>query len=580
MPIAKVKMPDGRIARLEVPEGTTQDQVMSFVEANSQNFGGARDSMSTAQNEKLDQITDNGSRAPSVMEMQEFVRVDDEPEVGAARTALEQGLQGATFGFGDEVTNRMAAGLAALLTESGYGEALEEITQMTKERLAKQQEQRPGLSAASNVVGALTTGLAGGATKAGSALARGISSGGLGSRIGKGAAAGAGSAGLYGAGQAQEGERIEGALEAAPAGAALGAVIPAAGEAVRGVVLPKVSESIQPLAKRAQYFGIPLSISQVAPGAARNTVQKISEKIPGSGVGGFQDKQTNAFMKAVAKTIGQDADNLKPSVIKQFRRDADKKFGNAVIGKAMPIDTNDINALQAINREAELTLGSNLQSIVDKNVKQTIKDLGSGNIMGSKLTSMRSSLIKKLPKVEGEAKQYVGDIIEVIDDIAERNVSPSKVKMLKQARREYRNYKTIEPLLEKSSDGTFNPALLSNKVAQNKYIKAAESEIGEDDLVDLGRIGKEFLPKLGGSDTFEKAMYGGGAIGLGAGAGDIATTGGMALGVAGGNRLMQVLNQLNPRVAAAVEKGGERFIPQSMIPAILAGLAASEATSD
>lgn len=31
MPIAKVQMPDGRIARLEVPEGTTPDQVMEFV---------------------------------------------------------------------------------------------------------------------------------------------------------------------------------------------------------------------------------------------------------------------------------------------------------------------------------------------------------------------------------------------------------------------------------------------------------------------------------------------------------------------------------------------------------------------
>ena len=32
MPIAKVKMPDGRIARLEVPEGTTPEQVMEFVQ--------------------------------------------------------------------------------------------------------------------------------------------------------------------------------------------------------------------------------------------------------------------------------------------------------------------------------------------------------------------------------------------------------------------------------------------------------------------------------------------------------------------------------------------------------------------
>jgi len=38
MPIAKVQMPDGRIARIEVPEGTTQDQVMRFVNDNQANF--------------------------------------------------------------------------------------------------------------------------------------------------------------------------------------------------------------------------------------------------------------------------------------------------------------------------------------------------------------------------------------------------------------------------------------------------------------------------------------------------------------------------------------------------------------
>ena len=41
MPIAKVQMPDGRIARIEVPEGTTQDQVIRFVNDNQANFDGA-----------------------------------------------------------------------------------------------------------------------------------------------------------------------------------------------------------------------------------------------------------------------------------------------------------------------------------------------------------------------------------------------------------------------------------------------------------------------------------------------------------------------------------------------------------
>ena len=41
MPIARIQLPDGRIARFEVPEGTTQDQVMQF--ASQQQFDKPQD---------------------------------------------------------------------------------------------------------------------------------------------------------------------------------------------------------------------------------------------------------------------------------------------------------------------------------------------------------------------------------------------------------------------------------------------------------------------------------------------------------------------------------------------------------
>ena len=40
MPIAKVQLPDGRIGRFEVPEGTTPDQVLQFAQQNQASFGG------------------------------------------------------------------------------------------------------------------------------------------------------------------------------------------------------------------------------------------------------------------------------------------------------------------------------------------------------------------------------------------------------------------------------------------------------------------------------------------------------------------------------------------------------------
>lgn len=40
MPIAKIQLPDGRIAKFEVPEGTTPEQVTEYANANIESFGG------------------------------------------------------------------------------------------------------------------------------------------------------------------------------------------------------------------------------------------------------------------------------------------------------------------------------------------------------------------------------------------------------------------------------------------------------------------------------------------------------------------------------------------------------------
>jgi len=498
-----------------------------------------------------------------------------EPVEDIGRTVLEQGMQGATFGFGDEVSDRIGAGIAALATGEGYEDLLGEARQMRQGRSTRQIKQDPWTAIASNIAGSLLTGGAGATTRGGTALAKSLATGGLPVRIAKGATAAAASGGLYGAGQAQEGERLEGAQEGAIGGALIGGALPAVGTAVRGAILPKIEGAAQALAQRAKQFNIPLSMDQVAPSKFRKTVKKVSQQIPFSGVDAFEDTQTKAFTKAVARTIGQETDNLSPAVMKNFKRDAEKKFGDVLIGVDIKSTADDVVKLNNIYKEAESSLGSDLLSIVKKNIDSTIKDIDATDLKGVKLTSMRSSLLNKTQKAQGEAKQFIGDIVDVVEDIAERNAPASKVSKLREARREWRNYKTIEPLLEKSTDGTINPVLLSNRVAASKYIKASEADIGSDDLVDLGRIGKELLVKSGGSDTFEKTALGAGLVG----AAFNPQTGALLAGTAAANRLMQELARLQPRVAQAVAKGGRRFLPKSLIPALLAGQAGAKTTA-
>jgi len=104
-----------------------------------------------------------------------------------------------------------------------------------------------------------------------------------------------------------------------------------------------------------------------------------------------------------------------------------------------------------------------------------------------------------------------------------------------------------------------------NRVASSKYIKASRASTGKDDLIDLARIGKQFLPKKGGSDTFQKAALGTGASGLGYLALTnpplaAAVAGKAAVGV-GANRAYQSLyNQSPALVRLAAEKPSQQRI--------------------
>lgn len=202
------------------------------------------------------------------------------------RTVVNQGLQGATFGLSEEASAGLgSAGVKALDYVSrlfggeGYGDVkdktlgqlYDEALNIERRNIDAQQEERPALSALSQVGGALTTGLAattpkvlgsggsvgravGGAVnsvpgvkaargainaipKAGQAAANSISSGGRIARTFKGAGAGATAGGVAGFGTGEGGleERIDNAEDGAILGGVVGAAAPNVIDAVGGV---------------------------------------------------------------------------------------------------------------------------------------------------------------------------------------------------------------------------------------------------------------------------------------------------------------------------------------------------------
>lgn len=212
--------------------------------------------------------TTNGGIDPSTGRTVANVYKDDAKlaaPAGRGRTILDQGLQAPTFGLGDEITDYIGSQMAQaygavpyisgaitgnkndqelgkdLLTNDLYSTARDQ----SKERMASELEQRPVLSAASNIGGALTGGVIGTSTKAGAALANSLRSGEiLGANLGfagralKGAAYGApvGAITGFNTGRDGEEERLRQAKKLATSGGAVGLAIPLLSSAVGGTL--------------------------------------------------------------------------------------------------------------------------------------------------------------------------------------------------------------------------------------------------------------------------------------------------------------------------------------------------------
>jgi hypothetical protein len=130
--------------------------------------------------------------------------------------AARSGLQGLTFGFSDEVGSAIAAAAGSLGTGESFSDAYSKIHQSLQDKRGAFSEDNPALSMGAELAGGVLTGGIGGAKVLGGQAMKQASNLAKMSRIGGvGAAEGA----IYGAGTADENERLSGALTGGAVGA-------------------------------------------------------------------------------------------------------------------------------------------------------------------------------------------------------------------------------------------------------------------------------------------------------------------------------------------------------------------------
>jgi len=375
------------------------------------------------------------------------------------RTALEQGLQGATFNLADEVYNRLGAGIASAYTGEKYSDLLNEAQNTTQARLKQQMEERPALSIGANIGGAILTGGAGASTAGGAAVANSLRTGGLGLRAAKAAALGAatGSASGFGAGSGLE-NRLESAGDSALAGGLVGGAIPvvgtSAGKLAKGVkseldsLMPKTAQSMQDLRKAAKPLYDKFTQSGgVYSDKLTNEIADLADAAKSQGIAGSTKKADDALNEALdfysslrgkklSPTDLQKLDQSFADDIAQFNKAGKFNFGRILNNLKYEMRDRAFDPVKAANYIESGSAGS-VEALKEANrlYAQSYKAADIEKILAkakgteNPQTSIRTNL-KNLLANDKKMKNYSPQEQAILEEALKRGATGGLVKLL------------------------------------------------------------------------------------------------------------------------------------------------------
>ena len=382
-------------------------------------------------------------------------------------------------------------------------------------------------------------------------------------------------------------------------GMAATAAVPAALRATGGAVnalVGRVDPETANLAVTARnQFGIPVGAGEVSSNPTVRFLNSVLNKIPGSGGGAHREELQTGFNRAVANTFGEDVESITPQVMARAR----DRIGNVFEGVAnrTPVIHADpqlaVELRQTIHdAQATMTPGEveplirqvqNIASLVDHNTN-TI----TGEIYQN-LTRRGAPLDRAMQSQNPNIRNAARDIRDSLDGAMERSASPDVIDDLRLARQQWRNLRTVEPLVAKAPTGDISPALLQGRV--NTSFKGTHGSAygGGGDLKALSDIGQRFLKEPPSSGTAERGMLmhllgGAGTAGVGIVSGEVplsaaamgigATLGSalLARGAGAGLRSNALTERLiNRSLGAPAGTTFGNYLYSSMLPATIPG---------
>lgn len=359
---------------------------------------------------------------------------------------------------------------------------------------------------------------------------------GMAARTAGGAATGAASAGAVDPETASTGAAVGAAMPGATKVA--GAVANTAGKFVRAVT-GEMSPEARALAQRAKELGIDIPADRLTNSKPLNAVASSLNYIPMSGRAAVEEKMNRQFERAVARTVGQDGDNLSQALSKA-KIDLGRKFDETLKNNTVAVDGELASDLDEVLAVADRTLGADGQRIINKQIEAIKAKAANGVIDGQAAYNIKRELDRVINTDAAQSGAAAQDLKKALMAALNRSLGPDKAAEFAEVRKQYGNMLDLDGIaLRNSEEGGLSVAKLSNH------------EFNDPQLSEIASIARRFIREREGQHgSAQRVMLGAGAGVAGAagamGAPMLAGAPVAAAGTVGAGRLINTLLKSEP----------------------------------
>lgn len=268
----------------------------------------------------------------------------------------------------------------------------------------------------------------------------------------------------------------------------------------------RISKGAADLAKAAEARGIRLSVPQLSENPMVRTVASQLERLPFSGAARRNDANQEAFNRAVGKTFGADAGRITPDVFESAKQALSARFEQLSARNNLAPTPQLMQQLGGVIDDAQRLSVGDTGRVVSNWVDDLLNKTDKNGLIPGKVYQSFDSKIGKQMKAGGETAVYLGRIRDAVREQMDRSISPMDTKAWQQARQQWANLKTVEPLVAKSVNGNLPPSQLMGRVTADKASKSRMAVGKGGELGTLAKVGQQFLKDSPNSGTADRLL--------------------------------------------------------------------------